>query len=262
MNFKRIDPIRFLVVIWTHCLAAYFLYTFQWWYLIPFIVMNLIFNTTITVFLHKSLGHRVWHYKSKVIDHFFALMTQLHFMGHPWGWAIMHRFHHKYLDTELDPHSPAQVGHIVSYFHLWKMPVPNRGISKYIDMKDLLKDYKHLLIYSKYPMAFTVAIWAFVGLLFGLEGLAIVGAASCFQHHSLGIIDCIVHRTPKIIHSPSKWLTGIMMGPPEGIEHLEHHAQPYVHSHIKGWFDYHARIIEILEKKGLVEIKGKKILDV
>lgn len=253
VNWDRIDKTRLLVPIWTHGLAIYFLYSFQWWYLIPFVLVNYLMNTTLSIFLHKTLAHRLWSYNSKVVDHMFAFVSAINFFGGPIQWALMHRLHHKYTDGHEDPHAPTIVGSIVSHMHLWK--VPPVDIKRKIKIRDLFRDYKHLMIYFKYPNLTSIAAWTVVGLLFGLEGLAIVGAASCWQLHTLGIIDNWTHsKGNQIVQNPSRWGTIAIMGSPEAIEHREHHEKPWVYSHIKGWFDYHARIMELLAKRGWVKI--------
>jgi fatty-acid desaturase len=257
IKWHRVDKSRLIVPIWTHTMLVYFLYTFQWWYLVPFVIINYAMNTTLSIFLHKTLAHRHWSYNSKILDHIFAFITSINFFGGPIQWAIMHRLHHKYTDEFEDPHAPQIVGHIISHLHLWK--VPPIDIKKKIKVRDLFRDYKHLIVYFKYPNLSSFLAWAVVGILFGLEGMAIVGAASCWQLHTLGIVDNWVHRKGNgIIINPARWFTAVIMGSPEAIEHKEHHEKPWVYTHIDGWFDYHARIMEILAKYRLVKINVVK----
>lgn len=257
VEWDRFDKSRLIVPIWTHSMLVYFLYTFQWWYLIPFIFVNYLMNTTQTVFLHKTLAHRNFSYNSKVIDHLFSFIVMLNFMGGPIQWAIMHRLHHKYTDKFEDPHSPSIVGSLISHFHLWKKPPIDT--TKKVVIRDLFRDYKHLIIYIRYQWLSSILAWLIIGVLFGIEGLAIVGAASCWQLHTLGIIDSWVHRKGNgAITNVSSWVTALSMASPEAIEHDKHHKSPWIYTHIDGWFDYHSRVMEILAKYGLVKINVVK----
>lgn len=66
-------------------------------------------STTITVFYHRGLAHRA------VDLHPFArralIASGIWITGlDPKGWVCMHRRHHRYSDTEEDPHSPRHSG--------------------------------------------------------------------------------------------------------------------------------------------------------
>ncbi len=61
-----------------------------------------------TFFLHRYGAHRMFSMSPRV-EKFFYLLTYIcqgpSFL-HPRGYAILHRMHHAYSDTEKDPHSP------------------------------------------------------------------------------------------------------------------------------------------------------------
>src|SRR5690606_2830421 len=61
-----------------------------------------------TFFLHRYGAHRMFA-MSRGWQRFFYLMTYLSqgaSVLHPQAYAILHRMHHAYSDTEKDPHSP------------------------------------------------------------------------------------------------------------------------------------------------------------
>ena len=65
-----------------------------------------------TFFLHRYGAHRMFT-MSKRWERFFHLctyLTQGSSYLNPRGYAILHRMHHAYSDTEKDPHSPRQAG--------------------------------------------------------------------------------------------------------------------------------------------------------
>ncbi len=59
----------------------------------------------VTVGYHRLLSHRSFSCP-KLIEYFFVFGGYLAFEGSPIWWATIHRAHHRYVDTPLDPHSP------------------------------------------------------------------------------------------------------------------------------------------------------------
>ncbi|MBS2003786.1 MAG: acyl-CoA desaturase [Cyanobacteria bacterium SZAS LIN-5] len=58
-----------------------------------------------TVGYHRLLAHRTFKCP-KLVEYFFVLGGYLAFESSPIWWATVHRAHHRYVDTPLDPHSP------------------------------------------------------------------------------------------------------------------------------------------------------------
>src|ERR1700733_11826564 len=59
----------------------------------------------VTVGYHRLLAHRSFKCP-KLVEYFFVIGGYLAFESSPIWWATLHRTHHRYTDTELDPHSP------------------------------------------------------------------------------------------------------------------------------------------------------------
>lgn len=92
----------------------------------------------ITIGYHRGLSHRAFSC-SKWVEYFWVLPGYLAFEGSPIWWSVMHRAHHRHVDTPLDPHSP-RFG--VEYAHLgWlaKMNYPEH-IDPKAQAKDLVSD--------------------------------------------------------------------------------------------------------------------------
>lgn len=67
-----------------------------------------------TFFLHRYGAHRMFT-MSKAWERFFHLLTYVSQGSsylNPRGYAILHRMHHAYSDTERDPHSPENYGNV------------------------------------------------------------------------------------------------------------------------------------------------------
>ncbi len=98
----------------------------------------------ITVGYHRLLTHRSFSCP-KLLEYFWVLSGYLAFEASPMWWATIHRAHHRYEDTELDPHSP-KYGLLNAHFG-WMF---KRGYESHIDpavhSKDLVTDpvYKFL----------------------------------------------------------------------------------------------------------------------
>ena len=93
----------------------------------------------VTIGYHRLLSHRSFSC-IKPLEYFFVLGGYLAFEGSPIWWASMHRAHHRYVDTALDPHSP-RYGGIWNAYLGWTM---HDTYPEHIDPntqgKDLLKD--------------------------------------------------------------------------------------------------------------------------
>jgi fatty-acid desaturase len=59
----------------------------------------------VTIGYHRLLAHRSFRCP-KFIEYFFVIGGYLAFESSPIWWASVHRAHHRFTDTELDPHSP------------------------------------------------------------------------------------------------------------------------------------------------------------
>src|SRR5450755_5023921 len=88
-----------------------------------------------TFFLHRFGAHRQFT-MSKGWERFFHLLTYVtqgsSFLS-PRGYAILHRMHHAYSDTEKDPHSPE------FFKDVWSMTMQTKNI------------YMDYLLYRKEP---------------------------------------------------------------------------------------------------------------
>lgn len=92
----------------------------------------------VTVGYHRLLSHRAFAVP-KPVEYFWVLGGYLAFEGSPIWWATIHRAHHRYVDTPLDPHSPR---YGLSYAHMgW---LKEKGYAPHVDpftqSKDLVAD--------------------------------------------------------------------------------------------------------------------------
>src|ERR1700719_2302050 len=74
-------------------------------FIVVFIVSYIWHALGVTVGYHRFISHRSFSC-FKPIEYFFVLAGYLAFEGSPIWWATIHRAHHRFADTEFDPHSP------------------------------------------------------------------------------------------------------------------------------------------------------------
>jgi stearoyl-CoA desaturase (delta-9 desaturase) len=107
-------------------------------FLIAFLVSYVWHGVGVTIGYHRLLSHRSFKC-IKPVEYFFVLAGYLAFEGSPIWWAAIHRAHHRYVDTPLDPHSP-RYGIAHSYFGwLFEMVYP-RHIVPAVICPDLVND--------------------------------------------------------------------------------------------------------------------------
>ena len=66
----------------------------------------------ITALYHRSLSHKSW-IPCKPLEYFSAIAASLGGTSSPINWVTTHIAHHKYADTEFDPHPPKHKGYKV-----------------------------------------------------------------------------------------------------------------------------------------------------
>ncbi len=83
-----------------------------------------------TFFLHRYAAHSMFEFTSPRWERFFHFMTifsQGPSFLNPYGYAVLHRMHHAYSDTDRDPHSPH---HSANFFDMmWKTKKTYDGFS-------------------------------------------------------------------------------------------------------------------------------------
>jgi sn-1 stearoyl-lipid 9-desaturase len=140
----------------------------------------------VTIGYHRLLSHRSFRCP-KAVEYFWILGGYLAFEGSPIWWATMHRAHHKYVDTPLDPHSPQQ-----GWYHAYIGWVSRWHYEPHINpdeqSKDLIKDklYQFLECGGDWHKAHWVALA--IGVGFRLVLLALFGWPVAIASALAGVI--------------------------------------------------------------------------
>ena len=88
----------------------------SWWQWIIALLMYFVLNGLgMIMTYHRLLTHRSFKCP-KWLEYLFTFITTFSFTGSSITWIAIHRKHHKYADTEKDPHSPDHKGRFKVHF--------------------------------------------------------------------------------------------------------------------------------------------------
>src|SRR4030095_7281149 len=172
-------------------------------FLSTFVLSYLWHGMGTTIGYHRFLSHRSFKCP-KLVEYFWVLGGYLAFEGSPLWWAAMHRAHHHYTDTPLDPHSP-RYG-LKNAYYGW---MTDKTYPAHVDPKHLCPDlvtdplYRFLDQGGKWHNAHALA--AVTGLLFraGLWGMfgwrvALAHALAGVTMVQIPLLLNVVCQTPKM----------------------------------------------------------------
>ncbi|ARB93873.1 acyl-CoA desaturase [Legionella longbeachae] len=143
----------------------------NWLYISIFFLFSLHLTEIImTIYLHRGESHRAVKFHPAV-THFFRLWMWLTTGISRRRWVAIHHLHHKYTDTEKDPHSPVIFGLRNMFFYgieITHLSMNNEIVRNFNDIRD--NDFLEKHIYEKYsnigPFVFlfleflAIGIWA------------------------------------------------------------------------------------------------------
>jgi stearoyl-CoA desaturase (delta-9 desaturase) len=172
---------------------------------------------------HRYFSHRTYK-TSRWMQFILAFMAETTAQRGALWWAATHRDHHKFSDTDRDPHSPVKWGLMHAQFG-WLYD--HNGLTDYARVKDLAK-YPELVVLNKLwlvpPAILGTLCWAFLGW----DGL-LVGFmfSTVLLWHGTFTINSLAHvwgsrRYPTTDDSRNNlWLALLTMG--EGWHNNHHH---------------------------------------
>lgn len=142
----------------------------------------------VSIMLHRYWAHRSFQFKSSAIKTIFSLFALLSCRGSPLAWAHIHRDHHRYSDTDKDPHRPTT-------FKLFSFRTTFIPEVKIFLIKDFLNS-RHKFLHDKY---FLILLGWFLFLAcFGLSAVVFVGALPIVLCQMTQDIWNFVSHIPKI----------------------------------------------------------------
>ena len=164
---KKIQWLRIFPFIMLHiaCLGVFWVGV-SWFAVAFMLIFYLIRMFSITAFFHRYLSHKTFQ-TSRTVQFIFILLGTMSAQRGPLWWAAHHRYHHRFTDTEQDPHSST---HGFWYSHVgWFLNEYNFATRKEV-IKDWLK-YPELIWLDRFSL---IVVFMTAGAIYTLgEWLAI-----------------------------------------------------------------------------------------
>jgi stearoyl-CoA desaturase (delta-9 desaturase) len=209
-------------------------YASTWQWLITIVVYFGIMTFGLTMGYHRYLSHN--HFKcNKWLEILMLFFAHIMMVGSAILWVATHRAHHKYSDTEKDPHSPKHKGYFYCYF-LQVFTEPNVKYAGKI-LKNPLYKLQHNY-YWEFIILFSLILYIIDPFSIIYAWLAPAGFAKIIG----SLVFSYSHRKGE---PHSDLLVGVLTAG-EGF-HKEHHTDPRA---VK-WhpLDIGGHIIKMLEMK-------------
>ena len=180
-----------------------------------------------SVFMHRCWSHRAWHPK-RYFNLFGLLMCSLTLSGNSLSWVSIHREHHRFSDTERDPHSPFYKSRLRVQFLTYLSEIK----IKYV--VDLARDTDHVF-FAKYYWYVNIIVWLSLYLI----DPYLLG----FWFSMLGIIILKPNLINTLSHYPDKpgprnnifLATLFLSGEPF---HANHHDDPQNYTFSNHWYQF------------------------
>ena len=254
INWKNVAIVTFF-----HLLALPVFVSFSWTNLAVLLIVNWIVGSLgVGLGWHRLLTHRSFK-APKWLEYLLTILGTMSMQDPPDKWVATHRMHHKYVDTDKDPHSARsgfwwpQIGWVV-----WGTAQDHDAATMKRYVPDLIKDRGQVLIsrFFYVPiivsaiLLFAIGGWQFV--VWGVFARVVVGWHTTWFVNSLShIYGRRPHDTGDL--STNNWFVAILTFG-EGW-HNNHHAFPTSARHGLSWyqFDMNWITIRLFEKLGWAE---------
>jgi stearoyl-CoA desaturase (delta-9 desaturase) len=140
--------------------------------IVSFYILNII---GVWLVMHRYYSHRSFEFRNNFLKILFTSIAILAGRGSMLGWAYIHRTHHRYSDSALDPHAPEFLGFTFFNFGHYKK-LEEEKMQKFL-VKDLFSR-EHLFVH-KYYLLIVLSFIAVLGM-FSLEMLYFCYIIPCF----------------------------------------------------------------------------------
>ncbi len=253
---RNINRKNLAIVIVFHALALPVFFTFSWQNLAALLILNWVVGSLgVGLGWHRLLTHRSFT-TPRWLEYLLTTLGTMSIQDSPAKWVATHRIHHKFTETENDPHSTrdgflwAQIGWI-----LWSRAQDHDAATLRQYIPDLLRDPGHRLISRLYYLPiivsavalFLIGGWSMV--VWGVFARVVVG------WHTTWFVNSLSHLHGNRPHatndaSTNNWFVALLTFG-EGW-HNNHHAVPSSARHGFEWhqFDMNWLTIRLLKRLG------------
>ncbi|KAI3909006.1 hypothetical protein MKW92_000080 [Papaver armeniacum] len=236
-------------------LAAPFYFTWNAFWV--FVILSILTGPIgVSLSYHRNLSHKSLKL-TKSLEYLFAYFGLHAAQGDPIFWASIHRYHHQFVDSVKDPHSPIEgswFSHIIWTFrstHLWEK-CGNRN-----NVMDLQKQAYYRFLQKTMPLHIVglgLLLYVAGGLPYLIYGM---GVRMAYVHHGFFFINSVCHIWGKRPYnskdlSRNNWVVNLINLSGEGW-HNNHHAFEFsARVGLEWWqLDLPWYIIKLLESLGL-----------
>ena len=231
MNIKKINWLFLFQIVCTLSLIPMILNASWYHWLITVFVYFLTGSIGMSGTYHRLLSHKSY-LAPKWWEYFGTLMATLGGTGSSIAWCAVHREHHRYTDTDKDPHSPHHQG----FFKVQFLSMFHEVNVRYVP--DLLRSKFHQNMHKYYWAIHLV----YAGILYLIDPFAVIYAhlvPSLILWHAGSAINTFSHMLgwqdyPTKDTSTNHPLLGILMWG-EGW-HNNHHAAPADYKFGRKWW--------------------------
>ncbi|KAJ0586647.1 putative fatty acid desaturase domain, acyl-CoA desaturase [Helianthus annuus] len=247
------------MVLWflfIHLLALLAPFTFTWGaFWAATFTYTLFGSCGLSVSYHRNLAHRSFKLP-KWLEYTFAYIGLLSIQRDPIFWVSMHRYHHQYVDSEKDPHSPI----FGFWFSHMSWLFDNGYIFEKYQERNNVEDLKNQAFYRFLKRTYALHTIAFAALLYVVGGFSyivwVLGVAGTLGYHGTFLVNSVCHIWGSHVWNTGDlsknnwWVALLSFG--EGW-HNNHHAFEYSARHGLEWWqiDVGWYIIRFLEVVGL-----------
>ena len=185
----------------------------------------------ITALYHRSLTHESW-IPCKTLEYISATMACFGLTSSPINWVALHLTHHKYADTEYDPHAPKYSGYkvLLSEYNMSKPERPHRH---------MLRNKFYIFLYRYYHGV----VFSWAALLYLIDPLLFWWAwaiPATIQVWVSTANNWVTHKNWGYTRYKTKddskniWWFPFAWG---DAWHNNHHAEPWTYSFSRKWYE-------------------------
>lgn len=255
-NVNRLKNLQILTIS-VYILAAVSItfIPFSWYmFALSILMYFLIFGFGVSITFHRSITHKALKMNPivEILGKFFASVGGT---GSPISWVLIHKAHHKYSDTDKDPHSAKD---ILKYL-IGKYPTVSQ-----IGMRRLAVSKVNKILHRHYYLVILVygAAWATAGVDFFFYGFVypmvfnmVAGHLVNWYTHSNKWLNYRLYNTKDT--SQNNFIIGLATWG-EGFHNTHHKFPGKANFGIKSWeCDISFLFIKLLSAVGLVKIRLK-----
>nr|GLL47109.1 palmitoyl-monogalactosyldiacylglycerol delta-7 desaturase, chloroplastic-like [Ipomoea trifida] len=248
LGFKAMVPL-------THLLCLFAPFCFSWDAVGLAFGLYIITGLGVTLSYHRNLSHRSYKLP-KWLEYFFAYCGVHAFQGDPIGWVSNHRYHHQYVDTKNDLHSPIEGFWYSHVGWIYDTKSANERSERPTNVADLENQFFYKFIHNTYiihPIILATLLYAIGGFPYIVWGM---GVRIAFVYHVTSFVNSACHQWGNRAWntndlSTNNWLIALLSFG-EGW-HNNHHAFEFSARHGLEWYqlDITWSIVWALQAVGL-----------